>query len=296
MGTEWPRVARIDAAGLIEQVAAQSGLRLRLLGPLSGGEVGAALVALPSGVRAVLSSWPGTSGARAAAVSELLTGLRSRGYPAPAYLAVVPCGAVTAIVQEWVDGAPAYEVSAQLIRGLLALNELQRGALAAPGGSVADLYLDRDGPGYCLHEPLRRHSGRTAVLLDRISEAGRASPANVFTGTDVVHGDFYPGNILVATGSPDVVAGVVDWTGAQAGNCGLDLVTLGFFLDFDAAAPAVRGLVRERIATEVDRAALLAFVAHMSLRQVDWAIRHYGPPETGRWIDIADDWFARASQ
>lgn len=127
-------------------------------------------------------------------------------------------------------------------------------------------------------------------------EIASGVPADVFAGTDAVHGDFHPGNVLVAAGSPDVVAGVVDWTGAQAGDCGLDLVTLGFSLDHDVAAPAARVLVRDRIAADVDSHALLAFTAHLALRQVDWAIRHHGTAEADRWADIADDWFRWATR
>lgn len=154
---------------------------------------------------------------------------------------------------------------------MLALNGRQRGVLPEAGGLPTELYLQEDGPGYCLYEPLRRHSPATAALLDRIHEVGHTvSPAAV-TGTDAVHGDFHPGNILVAIGTPAIVAGVVDWTGAHAGNCGLDLVTLGFSLDHDAAATRVREIVRERIAADVGVDALLT--SPPTWRSVKWTGR-----------------------
>jgi hypothetical protein len=29
-------------------------------------------------------------------------------------------------------------------------------------------------------------------------------------------------------------------------------------------------------------------VAHLSLRMVDWAIRHFAPAEVGHWLDLAE--------
>lgn len=103
MAEEWRRSARLDAERLIEAVHEHGDLRLRLLGVLPGGHVGAALVALPSGEAAVLTSWPGALGARAPAVAGIVARLRARGYPAPSYLAVIDCGGTTAVLQQLVE-------------------------------------------------------------------------------------------------------------------------------------------------------------------------------------------------
>lgn len=300
MAEVWPQVARLDAAGLVAAVAERSELRPRLVRALPGGQVGAALVRLATGELAVLSSWPGEVGARAPEVARIVARLRAGGYPAPAYLATVDCGSTTAVLQELVEGAPPGEVGVALVQALLDLNHDQRGAMEVAAGSVAQLHLERDGPGYCLHEPLRRHGHGTAALLDRIHDVARSLPPDAVTGADAVHGDFHPGNVLVRPGSTDLVAGVVDWTGAHVGDSGLDLITLGFAVDHatggPAATSATRELVRERITSEVGPAALMAFTAHMALRQVDWAIRHHGPAQAGRWTDIAEDWLTWASR
>lgn len=174
--TEWPRVERLKAERVIKEVLVCSGLRLRLERPLAGGEVGAALVVLPTGDHAVLTSWPAGQRARALAVDELQEPLRARGYPAPAYLEVVECGTVTAVVQEWIDGTPPQQVGPELLHALFELNDLQVGVLTEQGGSLDDLYLSRDGPGFCLHERLRRHSSRTSDLLGRCRRWGRSCP------------------------------------------------------------------------------------------------------------------------
>jgi len=58
----------------------------------------------------------------------------------------------------------------------------------------------------------------------------------------------------------------------------------------------VRDIVRERITADVGVDALLAFTAHMALRQVDWAIRHHSPTATRRWVEVADDWLIWAAR
>lgn len=53
--------------------------------------------------------------------------------------------------------------------------------MPVPRGRVADLeatelFLRQDGPGYCLHEPLRRHNRRSAVLEHRVAAIGADHP------------------------------------------------------------------------------------------------------------------------
>jgi hypothetical protein len=79
---------------------------------------------------------------------------------------------------------------------LLDLNASQAGALAqhrdVPAGH---LHLRRDGGGYCLHEPLRRHDGRAAALERWIRSVGDTY-GEVLAGDDAVHYDFQPANLL----------------------------------------------------------------------------------------------------
>jgi hypothetical protein len=262
---------------------------------LPGGAVGAAVVRLSSGELAVLSSWPPGSAARAREVGDLLDRLRDRGYPAPAYLVVVDCGDIVAVVQEFVTGTPPAAADPALVQALLQLNESQRSVLPAATGGLGDLYLRSDGPGYCLHEPLRRYSRETAAILERVRRAGEELPDSVGSGRDVVHGDFHLGNVLVGDG-PGVVAGVVDWTGARGGDAGMDLVVLAFFLDHARAPVAVRAPVEERLREVVEPDGRLAFTAHLALRQVDWAVRHHGPDEVADWTSIAQTRLAAAEQ
>jgi hypothetical protein len=291
----WPRVRRLDGARLANRLSARSDVSVEFIRQLPGGAVGAAVVRLPSGELAVLSSWPPGSAARAEEVGDLLDRLRDRGYPAPAFLAVVDCDDIVAVVQEFVAGTPPTTADPVLVQELLMLNERQRSVLPAATGGLADLYLRSDGPGYCLHEPLRHYSRETAVVLERVRRVGEELPCSVGSGRDVVHGDFHLGNVLVDDRSGEV-AGVVDWTGARGGDAGLDLVVLAFFLDHARAPAAVRAQVEERLHDVVEPDGRLAFTAHLALRQVDWAVRHHGPDEVADWTRIAQTRLAAAEQ
>ena len=290
-----PRVRRQDGSWLAKRIGVCGNVSAEFIRQLPGGEVGAALIRLPSGELAVLSSWPPGSAARAGEVGDLVDRLRDRGYPAPAYLAVVDCDDVVAVVQEYVAGTPPPTADPVLVQALLDLNECQRSVLLTATGGTGDLYLRSDGPGYCLHEPLRRYSRETAALLEHVRHIGAELADSVGSGRDVVHGDFHLGNVLVGDGS-GVVTGVVDWTGARGGDAGLDLVVLAFFLDHARAPEAVRAHVEERLRAVVEPDARLAFTAHLALRQVDWVIRHYGPDEVADWTSIARTRLAVAEQ
>jgi aminoglycoside phosphotransferase (APT) family kinase protein len=164
---------------------------------------------------------------------------------------------------------------------MVSLNARFAGLLAdRPGVPVVDLHLTSDGPGFCLHQPLAGHSPRTARLLDWIHEVGAVTPP--VTGTDLVHLDYQPGNVLVDNGR---VSGVVDFDGASRGDRHLDLVTLRF--DLTRRAPHLTGIVDEHLTT-ADPDMLRGYWAHMSLRMVDWMIRHYDTDHVDTWLTVAE--------
>jgi hypothetical protein len=149
-----------------------------------------------------------------------------------------------------------------------------------PSAPPVELYLNDDGPGFCLHGPLAAHSRRTARLLAWVHEVGAAgTPAD---GDDLVHLDFQPGNVLVHNGR---ITGLIDWDGAARGDRHLDLVVLRFYLLHHA--PLLTRIVDERLATaHPDR--VRAYWAHISLRQVDWSIRHHDAAAVDHWLDVAE--------
>jgi hypothetical protein len=262
----------------------QTGIRLAVEGPCAGGQVGAAYVRWPDGHTGVLKWRPDFT------VDELRSGpltvagrLRTLGYPAPATELTAQIGHAVVMVQELLPGTKIDHLDVHHFDHLIGVLRIQANALADCGDVPAyPLYLRDDGPGYCLHEPLRQFSRRTAALERRISRCGAEHPGRL-PGNDAVHGDFHPGNILAAHGG---ITGVVDWDGAARGDHRFDLVVLRFGIHPDRADPAVverlDGLL-DAMPEEILRPAW----AHMSLRMTDWAIRHFPSGEVGQWLDLA---------
>lgn len=277
-------------------VSAQTGIALTVEGLCDGGEVGAAVVRRSDGHRGVLTWRPRyTVDALTSGPLAVVGRLRALGYPAPATELAVQVGDAVVTVQELVPGAKIDRLDSSLLERVLAVHRLQAGALAGREDVPAfPLYLCEDGPGYCLHEPLRRFSRRTAELERRIAAFGAGHPDRL-PGDGAVHGDFHPGNILAADGR---ITGVVDWDGAARGDHRFDLVVLRFgvhpgrvdHVDHADHAENPDHAVVERLDALID--VLPASVAepawaHMSLRMVDWAIRHFPAEQVDTWVDLA---------
>jgi Phosphotransferase enzyme family len=277
--TAWPRTARLDAPRLIDRIAEITGVRLILEGPCPGGEVGAAYVRWPDGRRSVLTEGRARTG-------PLLDLARAAGVPTARYELSAHIDGHRVVVQQRLPGNPPTVVDAALVHQLIALNLRLTGLLTdRPDVPAVDLFLDHDGPGFCLHTPLQQYGRRSARLLDWIHDVARDRPdltSPDVTGTDLVHLDYHPGNVLVSAGK---VSGVVDWDGAGRGDRRLDLVTLRF--DLAWRAPHLLGPLDERLST-LDPARRRAYWAHMSLRQVDWSIRHHDAETVNRWLTIAE--------
>lgn len=279
------RAERLDADRMAEALHVQTGVRLTVEGLCPGGQVGAAYVRWPDHHRSVLKWRPHAKIAdvRAGplAVPEVL---RSAGYPAPATELAVQIGHAVVMVQELLPGTKIDHLDHLGLDQVLKLNRLQADRLAGrPDIPQMKLHLRDDGPGYCLHEPLRRHSRRSAALASRIAAVAAGCPDRL-GGNDAVHHDFHPGNMLAFDG---LITGIVDWDGAARGDRRFDLVTLRFGIH---AKRPVADVVR-RLDTVLDtfpEDILQPAWAHMSLRMVDWAIRHFARADVEHWIDLAE--------
>lgn len=283
--SRWPRVVRLDAQRMVDAIAAESGVRLRVDGPCPGGQVGASYVTWPDGHRSVLTWRPAVQLAdERSRQLAVIDALRPAGYPAPAAELAVQVGDAVALVWELVPGAPITHFTAGLLEQALTLNELQVGRLAGPPDVPAvDLHLTRDGAGFCLHQPLREYSSRTRDLHRWITAVGASHP-RCLGGDDAVHLDYQPGNILA---DQDRITGVVDWDGAGRGDRRMDLVTLRFGLHTTTADPIVISRL-DQILDGFPRDVLVPMWAHMSLRMADWAIRHFTPGDVEHWLDLAE--------
>lgn len=269
----------------MEALRARTGHRLTAEGPCAGGQVGASYVRWPDGHRSVLKWRPHTELAdMRAGPLAVVEALRASGYPAPATELAVQAGHAVVLVLELLPGTKVEVLDHRGLDQALALNEAQAGRLTGQGTiPPVELYLSSDGPGYCLHEPLRAHSPRTARLEHRIREIAHEHPARL-TGHDAVHQDFHPGNMLAGDAG---ITGVVDWDGAARGDRRFDLVTLRFGLH----AKRCEAGVTQRLDALLDTLpadVLRPACAHMSLRMTDWAIRHFTPDAVDHWLDLAE--------
>jgi aminoglycoside phosphotransferase (APT) family kinase protein len=182
------------------------------------------------------------------------------------------------VVVKWRD-----DVGHTLVDEVLGIGGLQSGAAGVPGGwaDYMRMTLTEGADGYCLHEPLRRHSPETRRLLEWVESVGRG--IGRLPDVDLVHVDFHHRNMLRGG---DRLTAVVDWEGCRAGDRAFDLVTFCFGMT-DAVQEAG---VEERVwaaACGLAGAELLApYVAHMALRRVDWSIRHH-PEEVDHVLGLA---------
>ena len=279
----FPRVTRLDAAAAVRRLADVTGVRLEVEGPCPGGQVGAAYVRWPGGRRSVLTLAPPGAASAARRTDALLALGRAHGVPAPRYVMVQELPGATVIVQEVLPGTPPAALARRTVESMIEVNERCRGILAGRDDPAPSLYLREDGPGFCLHQPLAAYGRRTARLLAQIEEAGAAVPEHL-AGTDLVHFDFHPENVLIDQAG--TVTGVVDWDGAGRSHGYFDLYTLRF--DLARRAPELGRWLAGQLRGAAPDEVVLACWAHMSLRLVDWCIRHYTAPYVTTWLEVAE--------
>lgn len=277
-------VVKVDGQRLVDQVNRASGAGLTFAGSAGDGEVGAAYVRWPDGRAGVLTRGDGSPD-DLRRTAEVLDVVRRHGLPVPRYelLAELPDG--IGVVQERLTGQPPTRIDRALLESMIAITDRFAGLAAkVPELPVPSMHLLESGPGFCLHESLRAYDDRTRRVLDWVHEVGRDEPSTM-TGDDLVHLDFHTGNVLVDdTGR---ITGIVDWDGIGRGDRRFGLVTLQF--DAHARLPDVRlDWFDELLESVLSPGVLRLYWAHMTLRMVDWSIRHHAPADTTRWLGFAE--------
>jgi Phosphotransferase enzyme family len=270
---------------LVAFINAQHGTTFRLTDRILHGNRNVAGVYNASGARFIIKWSPGAQDlGRLPQAVRLVDRLRSRWYPVPRYVArgLHPGGRYA--VQTALPGAPISRLSAPQVDQIVALNEIQRDLTSPPAEpwpkQIVDDVLD-GGDGYCLLEPMRRHTPTTAKLLVLVQELVARHRKVATPTTDVVHFDFQPNNMLGLSGK---ISGVVDWEGAQAGDRAFDLATLLFYA-YDQEP--VRDALWGRVTAITDPTAVGIYLAHLIHRQVDWSIRHHSPATIDQWLGRA---------
>ena len=286
----------LDAEEFRRLLRDHAGLDLVRLVPASGGESRHAFWVTDHAGNAGLLKVIPEAGPEAAgqlrALDAVLTRLRARGYPAPEIRAI---GSVPGLVF-WIQqrlpghildpgtGRPHAAAVAALLPRLLELNDAQQGLGTGPDSwpGLISRTLASGGDGYCLHATLAASPTARDMLpvLRRIGD--RCCPA-IPAGTDFVHYDFTPANLLT---DGTAITGVIDINPpVLAGDRAFDLATLLFYCyDHDQA----RDLLTARLLELAGSQAASAYLAHMIIRQVDWSLRHHpDAPATRRHLRLA---------
>ena len=229
---------------VLDDVAGVVGAEVPLLSRLTGGVNGGAVrVRLAGRANAVLKAVPR---AHAHHLDETLRArrvvehMRRNGYPTPAWLGV---GATTTHVwhlTDFVDAAPAPELTSSLVEQLVEIVELQAGRACEPydhwsyawrvatgqGSAVAGPDVDETPEQSFLRRSVARlsgHSSEVAALVERLRLVCADVPPPR-EAPDMVHADLAPpSNVLVRDGA---VVAVVDIGNTGSGTRAIDLTGL----------------------------------------------------------------------
>ncbi len=277
-------VSRLDARSFVDSVNEYGGVRLDLLGRAPGGQVGAAFVRWPDGRDGVLTRGHGSI-EEIERTADILSIARGRGLPVPRYDLITEVPGAVAVVQERLPGHKPDRAGPGVVAAMVEMIERCRGVLAdRPDIPPPDLHLRESGPGFSVHESLATYSARTRRLLDWVHEVGAAAEPEP-AGDDLVHLDLHPENVLVDDAG--AITGIVDWDGIARGDRRFMLVTMRFAV-LPLGGDAATAVWLDDLLYEIDTALLRTFWAAMSLRQVDWMIRHFGPAEVERELSLAE--------
>ena len=279
-------------AEVLDDVAGVVGAEVTLLSRLPGGfDVGALRVQLAGSANAVLKAWPR---ARPNQLDETLRTqrvvehMRTRGYPTPAWLGVGATATHVWHLIDFVDAAPAPELTPSLVEQLMEIIELQAGQASEPydhwsyawrvatgqESAVAGLDLSETPEQSLLRQSVARLSGYSSVV-SALVERLRLVCADVpppREAPDMVHADLStPSNVLVRDG---VVVAVVDIGNAGSGTRAIDLIALVWYTFEDPLLDGVRRRLWTRILDLVGSEGAAVLAAAQILLSLEWPIRY----------------------
>ncbi len=279
-------------AEVLKDVASVVGAEVTLLSRLPGGVNGGAVrVQLAGRATAVLKAVPRAhpdhldETLRAQRVVEHM---RRRGYPTPAWLGVGATAAHVWHLTDFIDAAPAQELTPFLVEQLMEIVELQAGQASEPydhwsyawrvatgaGSAVASLDLNETPEQSLLRQSLARLSGYSSVV-SALVERLRLVCADVpppREAPDMVHADLSTSsNVLVRDGA---VVAVVDIGNAGSGTRAIDLATLVWATFEDPLLDDVRRRMWTRILDLVGWEGAAVLAAAQILHMLEIPIRH----------------------
>ncbi|WP_142056397.1 phosphotransferase [Pseudonocardia kunmingensis] len=270
-------------AAVLDDVAGVVGAEVTPLSRLPGGlDVGAMRVQLAGGANAVLKAWPR---ARPNQLDETLRArrivehMRRRGYPTLAWLGVGATATHVWHLMNFVDAAPAPELTPAIVEQLMEIVELQAGQASEPYDhwSYALRLATGQESGRDLAPGLTRavaglsgYSSVVSALVGRLRLVCADVPPRPREPPDMVHADLKPDNVLVRDGA---VVAVVDIGNAGSGTRATDLTTLTWHT-FQDPLDGARRRLWTRILDLVGWEGAAVLAATQILLQLEWPIRH----------------------
>src|SRR3954464_1191727 len=276
-------------AEVLDDVASVVGAEVTLLSRLPGGVNGVAMrVQLAGREYAVLKAVPRAHSNHldeTLRAQRVVEHMRRRGYPTPAWLGVGATATHVWHLMDFVDAAPAPELTPSLVEQLMEIIELQAGQASEPydhwsyawrpatgrESAVAGLDFKETPEQSRLRQSVAKLSGYSSVV-SALVERLRLVCADVpppREAPDMVHADFKPDNVLVRGGA---VVAVVDIGNAGSGTRATDLTTL-LWHTFQDPLDGVRRRLWTRIVVVVGRGGAAVLAATQILLQLEWPIR-----------------------
>ncbi len=280
-----------DLAEVVDDVARVVGAEVTLLSRLPGGvNAGAMRVQLAGRADAVLKAEPRAHPdhlGETLRAQRIVEHMRRHGYPTPAWLGVGATATHIWHLMDFVDAAPALELTPSLIEQLMEIIELQAGQASEPydhwsyawrvatGHSAVAGQDPNEGPEQSrLRQSVARLSGHSSVV-SALVERLRLVCADVpppREAPDMVHADLStPSNVLVRDGA---VVAVVDIGNAGSGTRATDLTTLVWYTFQDPLLDVVRGRLWTRILDLVGWQGAAVLAATQILLMIELPIRH----------------------
>jgi hypothetical protein len=279
-------------AEVLDDVASVVGADVTLLGPLAGGVNGGAMrVRLAGSATAVLKAVPRAHPNHldeTLRAQRVVRHMRGRGYPTPAWLGVGATATYVWHLMDFVDAAPAPELTPSLMEQLMEIIELQAGQASEPYDhwSYAWRVATDQEPavaGPDINETqdqsrLRRsvaglsgYSSAVSAMVERLRLACADVPPPR-EAPDMVHADLStPSNVLVRDGA---VVAVVDIGNAGSGTRAIDLTTLAWYTFQDPLLDDVRRRLWAKNLDLVGWEGAAVLAATQILHMLEIPIRH----------------------
>ena len=258
-------------AEVLDDVASVVGAEVTPLSRLPGGVNGGAMrVQLAGGANAVLKAVPRAHPnhlGETLRAQRVVEHMRRRGYPTPAWLGVGATATHVWHLMDFVDAAPAPELTPSLVEQLMEIIELQAGQASEPYDHWSYAWRVATGQESAV-AGLSGYSSVVSALVERLRLvcADVSPPREV---PDMVHADLNPSNVL---GRDGAVVAVVDIGNAGSGTRATDLTTLQWHT-FQDPLDGVRRRLWTRILVLVGWQGAAVLAATQILLQLEWPIR-----------------------